>query len=123
MEIAMFRKLFGGHAATAGPATISAPELKRRLDAGEALYLLDVRSSDEYAHDGRIAGAHLLPLPALALRLDELPKDTPIVCVCRSGSRSGVAAEQLARKGFANVLNLAGGMLGWARAGLPTQRG
>jgi rhodanese-related sulfurtransferase len=118
----MFRSLFGGPAAT-GPAAISAPELKQRLDAGERLYLLDVRSSEEYAHDGRIAGAYLLPLPMLALRLSELPQDTPIVCVCRSGNRSGVAAEQLARQGFANVLNLSGGMLGWQRAGLPTQRG
>lgn len=120
----MFRSLFGGPAATtAGPATISAPALKRRLDAGERLYLLDVRSSEEYAHDGRIAGSRLLPLPMLAMRLAELPKDTPIVCVCRSGSRSGVAAEQLARRGFANVFNLSGGMIGWQRAGLPTQRG
>lgn len=120
----MLRSLFGGTAApTAGTATITAPDLKRRLDAGDRLFLLDVRSSDEYAHDGRIAGSHLLPLPMLAMRLDELPKDTPIVCVCRSGNRSGVAAEQLARRGFSNVINLAGGMVGWARAGLPMQRG
>jgi rhodanese-related sulfurtransferase len=122
----MFRSIFGGStAATAGATAtaVTAAELKKRLDAGERLYLLDVRSSEEYAHDGRIAGSHLLPLPMLALRLDELPKDTPIVCVCRSGNRSGAAAEQLARHGFSNVINLTGGMIGWARAGLPTQRG
>ncbi|NTU82254.1 MAG: rhodanese-like domain-containing protein [Chloroflexales bacterium] len=120
----MLRSLFGGATATtAGPATITAPELKQRLDSGDKLYLLDVRSSEEYAHDGRIAGSHLLPLPMLSLRLNELPKDTPIVCVCRSGNRSGVAAEQLARQGFSDVINLAGGMIGWARAGLPMQRG
>jgi rhodanese-related sulfurtransferase len=122
----MLRSLFGGASAaatTAGPATITAPELKQRLDAGDKLYLLDVRSSEEYAYDGRIAGSRLLPLPMLSLRLSELPKDMPIVCVCRSGNRSGVAAEQLARQGFSDVINLAGGMLGWARAGLPMQRG
>lgn len=123
----MFRSIFGANsaapAAQTAPATITAPELMRRIAAGERLYLLDVRSSEEYAHDGRIAGSHLLPLPALAMRLDELPRDTPIVCVCRSGSRSGVAAELLARQGFGEVLNLAGGMIGWARAGLPLQRG
>lgn len=119
----MFRSLFGGAPAGPGPAAITAPELKQRLDAGEKLYLLDVRSSEEYAQDGRIAGAHLLPLPVLAMRLCELPRDTPIVCVCRSGSRSGVAAEQLVRQGFANVINLSGGMIGWQRAGLPAQRG
>lgn len=119
----MFRNLFGGVSAASAVTTIAAPELKQRLDAGERLYLLDVRSSEEYAHDGRIAGAHLLPLPMLAMRLAELPKDRPIVCVCRSGGRSGVAAEQLARQGFAQVINLNGGMIGWARAGLPMQRG
>lgn len=120
----MFRSLFGGPAASVtGPAAITAPELKQRLDSGERLYLLDVRSSDEYAHDGRIAGSHLLPLPLLSMRLSELPKDATIVCVCRSGNRSGVAAEQLAREGFSNAINLSGGMIGWQRAGLPTQRG
>lgn len=123
----MFRSIFGGHsaapAAPAAPATITAPELMRRIAAGERLYLLDVRSSEEYAHDGHIAGSHLLPLPMLALRLDELPRDTPIVCVCRSGARSGVAAEQLARQGFSDVINLSGGMIGWVGAGLPTRRG
>lgn len=119
----MFRSIFGGSPAAAPTAAIAAPELKRRLDAGERLYLLDVRSSEEYAHDGRIAGSHLMPLPMLSMRLGELPKDTPIVCVCRSGNRSGVAAEQLARQGFSDVINLGGGMLGWQRAGLPTQRG
>jgi rhodanese-related sulfurtransferase len=119
----MFRNLFGGASAASGVAAIAAPELKRRIDAGERLYLLDVRSSEEYAQDGRIAGSHLVPLPMLAMRLSELPKDQPIICICRSGSRSGVAAEQLARQGFKDVINLNGGMMGWARAGLPMQRG
>jgi rhodanese-related sulfurtransferase len=120
----MFRSLFGGPVATTtGLATITAAELKQRLDSGQRLYLLDVRSSEEYARDDRIAGSHLLPLPMLSMRLAELPKDTPIVCVCRSGNRSAVAAEQLARQGFANVVNLSGGMIGWQRAGLPAQRG
>jgi rhodanese-related sulfurtransferase len=120
----MLRSLFGAlTGSAANPATITAPELQQRLNAGERLYLLDVRSSEEYAHDGHITGSHLLPLPMLSLRLNELPKDTPIICVCRSGNRSGVAAEQLMRQGFANVTNLTGGMIGWARAGLPMQHG
>lgn len=119
----MFRNLFSPSRATSPIANITAPELKRRLDAGEKLYLLDVRSAEEYAYDGRIAGARLLPLPMLATRMSELPKDTPIVCVCLSGSRSSVAAEQLVRQGFTSVINLAGGMGAWRRAGLPVQRG
>ena len=116
----MFRSLFGGKSNAI--ATITAPELKQRLDAGEKLYLLDVRSDEEYRHDGHIAGAHLLPLPMLAMRQNELPQDTPIICICRSGNRSGLAADQLARQGFSQILNLTGGMMAWERAGLPTKR-
>lgn len=123
----MFRSIFDGASAapvtSTAPTTITAPELKRRIDARERIFLLDVRSSEEYTYDGRIAGSHLLPLPMLATRLNELPSDTTIVCVCRSGNRSGVAAELLARQGFDEVINLGGGMIGWARAGLPMQRG
>jgi rhodanese-related sulfurtransferase len=117
----VFRNFFGG--SSAAIASISAPELKQRLDAGEKLYLLDVRSDEEYRQDGRIAGAHLVPLPVLSMRVGDLPKDTPIVCICRSGSRSSLAADQLARQGFAEVINLNGGMMAWARAGLPMKRG
>lgn len=116
----MFRNLFGGRAAA---PSITSADLKGRLDAGERLYLLDVRSPEEYAGDGHIAGAHLIPLPELTQRLEKLPKDRPIVCVCRSGARSGAAAEQLVRAGFAEVLNLSGGMMGWSGARLPVKRG
>lgn len=119
----MLRRLFSALRPTSTIPTITALELKRRLDAGERLFLLDVRSAAEYAYDGHIIGAHLLPLPMLARRLNELPRDTPIICVCRSGHRSGVAAEHLARQGFTDVTNLSGGMLAWTRAGLPVQRG
>lgn len=82
--------------------------------------MLDVRSPEEYAHDGHIAGSRLMPLPVVSARSHELPKDTPIVCVCRSGSRSQVACESLRRQGF-EVMNLSGGVMAWKRAGLPTK--
>lgn len=118
----MLRNLFAP-AQSAGVAAIRPTELQQRLADHEQLYLLDVRSSDEFAHDGHIAGSRLIPLPALSARLDELPKDTPIVCVCRSGNRSQVAAELLVRRGFTHVSNLVGGMIGWQQAGLPAKRG
>ncbi|MBK6769800.1 MAG: rhodanese-like domain-containing protein [Ardenticatenales bacterium] len=114
--------LSAGHSA-GHVGALSVAELKQRLDGGEPLHVIDVRSAAEFAHDGRIAAAHLMPLPVLAERLGELPRDVPIVCVCRSGQRSGLAAELLARHGFTNALNLTGGMQAWARAGLPAQRG
>jgi len=118
----MFKSLFNRGPETATKfQNINAPQLKERLDAGEPLFLLDVRSSMEYQHDGHIAGSRLLPLNALRQRLDEIPSDQTIICVCRSGSRSMFAAEQLASAGFENVYNLSGGMFGWQMAGYPVQ--
>jgi rhodanese-related sulfurtransferase len=57
----------------------------------------------------------------LLARSNELPQDRPIVFVCRSGNRSQVACEQLAQLGFTNTINLVDGMIGWHRAGLPSQ--
>jgi rhodanese-related sulfurtransferase len=92
---------------------INAQQLKARLDSGEQVILLDVRSPAEFQFDGHISGARLLPLPALASRVHELPEDQAIVCVCRSGNRSRVACEMLQQAGFTNVTNLSQGMIGW----------
>lgn len=93
----------------------------RQLQAemgSDDLLLLDVRSPLEYERGGHIAGSRLLPLPTLAQRSGELPRDRTIVCICRSGSRSMVACEQLRQAGF-DVVNLRGGILGWEGAGYP----
>ncbi len=100
---------------------INAAQLHQKLQNGDTPVLVDVRSPGEYNSDSHIAGSRLIPLPALLQRVDELPKDQPIVCVCRSGSRSQVAAEQLSQMGFADVTNLSGGMIGWHRNGLPSK--
>lgn len=100
---------------------ITAGEVTQRLDAGEPLFLLDVRSPMEYQFDGHISGSRLLPLNTLSQRLSELPGNQPIIVICRSGNRSQFACEQLAAQGFDNVSNLTGGMFAWKMAGLPTQ--
>ena len=116
----MIRQLFRGRGpASDGIATISVQDLKARLDSHESLVLVDVRQPEEFAQDGHVSGARLLPLPTLSSRLGELPKDAPIVCICRSGSRSQVACEMLQRKGFTDITNVSGGMMAWQRAGLP----
>jgi rhodanese-related sulfurtransferase len=108
---------------TAAPAggftTISVDELKARLDAGEELLVLDVRTPEEYAQDGHIAGSTLLPLQELPQRMDELPKGQPIACFCRSGNRSRTACDQLAQAGFTNLVNVEGGIGAWRAAGYP----
>ncbi|NJN98630.1 MAG: rhodanese-like domain-containing protein [Anaerolineales bacterium] len=101
--------------------TITPQELHQRLQKQEPVVLVDVRSPDEYQHDGHIRGSRLLPLPVLLQRSNELAKDSPIICVCRSGNRSHVACEQLASRGFTNVTNLVGGMIGWSRSRLPVE--
>lgn len=82
--------------------------------------VLDVREPSEFA-DGHIGQAKHIPLGSLANRLSELEKykDKPIVAVCRSGQRSGVACGTLHKAGFANLHNLSGGMMAWDQAGLP----
>jgi len=89
---------------------------------GEVL-VIDVREPDEYVGPlGHIAGAELLPLREVARALGAIPRDKPIVTVCRSGGRSAQAFVLLKRAGVERVANLTGGMLRWHENGLPTQR-
>jgi rhodanese-related sulfurtransferase len=101
---------------------MTAAELQQALTAKTPLYILDVRSAQEYKNDGHIVGAHLIPLGDLAEKLKQVPTDRTVVCVCRSGARSSAALAQLQRAGYTNVRNLAGGMMGWQASGLPTKR-
>ena len=95
-----------------GIPQMTAVELKRRLDAGDNLFVLDVREPHEY----QIAnlGAKLIPLGELANRLGELDPNREIVVHCKSGGRSQKASELLAQNGFKKLHNLAGGINGWA---------
>jgi rhodanese-related sulfurtransferase len=93
-------------------------EVQRRLTQEERLYLLDVREREEYA-EAHIPNSVLIPLGQLSRKLSSIPKDATIIAICRSGNRSGVAADLLRRAGYSTVLNLRGGIIAWARAGLP----
>lgn len=87
--------------------------------AGNSL-LLDVRELDEWIA-GHAPDAMHIPLMELPDRLDTLPTDRPIVCVCRSGGRSARATEFLRHHGF-DAINMVGGMKAWAEEGLPVVR-
>ncbi|MGH9565072.1 MAG: molybdopterin-synthase adenylyltransferase MoeB [Candidatus Angelobacter sp.] len=93
-------------------ADISVEELKRRLDAGDDLFVLDVREPHEYQICN--INGHLIPLGDLPKRVNELDPNKEIVAHCRSGARSAKAADFLRQAGFRNVHNLAGGILAWA---------
>ena len=88
------------------------------------IQIVDVRERDEFDGPlGRIRGARWIPLGELPMRIDELARDRPVVAVCRSGARSAQASVLLAKAGFANVANLAGGMLHWRAEGHPVEGG
>lgn len=91
---------------------IRAEELKSRLDAGENLFLLDVR--DEYEYEISNIGGQLIPLPELAKRLNELDVNQNIVTVCKMGPRGVKAAQVLHKAGFTHVWNLTGGIHAWS---------
>lgn len=97
-------------------STIGVADLKTKLDSGEKLFLLDVRTPDEFTQDGHVAQATLIPLQELETRVGELPADTPIACICRSGNRSNTACTMLAGRGF-TVMNVEGGTNAWKAAG------
>jgi molybdopterin/thiamine biosynthesis adenylyltransferase/rhodanese-related sulfurtransferase len=95
-----------------GIPQLTVKELKQRLDAGEDVFVLDVREPYEY----QIAniGAKLIPQGDVPKRMDEIDRNREIVVQCRSGQRSQRIAEYLAQQGYGNVKNLAGGILAWA---------
>jgi rhodanese-related sulfurtransferase len=94
------------------PHRVDASRAAELLERGQAV-VLDVRENVEWKA-GRIPGALHVPLARVPARRHELPRDTTIVTVCRSG----LAARGLRRAGY-RIGNLEGGMKAWARAGLP----
>ncbi len=94
--------------------TITAAEVKDRLDAGEKLNIVDVREPHENVEFN--IGGILVPLGKIqTMQLDDVEeyKDNELIVYCRSGNRSGQACLILEMAGFTNVKNLAGGMLNW----------
>lgn len=91
---------------------IRVEELKKRLDAGEDLFLLDVR--DEFEYEISNIGGQLIPLPELSRRVNELDTHQTIVTVCKMGSRGAKAVQLLQKAGFTDVLNMTGGIHAWS---------
>lgn len=97
-------------------------EVKVQLDQGEDVILIDVRTPAEFVGAlGHISGALLKPLSEIDKWVDEFAgrKDRKIVVVCRSGNRSRVASQYLAKQGFRSVVNMTGGMRAWKEKKYP----
>jgi rhodanese-related sulfurtransferase len=101
--------------------SLNALELNEKLKNDKQVIVVDVRQPEEY-REGHIAGSKLIPLGELNKRMNELPKDKEIICVCASGSRSQSATKFLISAGF-NAFDVKGGMFMWQRSNLPVKKG
>lgn len=98
---------------------IDVDEAARRLATGSPV--VDVREPQEYV-EAHVPGAVLIPLGEVAERIGEFPTGGEVLLVCRSGARSGRAAEHLRAQGI-DAVNIAGGTLAWIEAGHPVVTG
>jgi hydroxyacylglutathione hydrolase len=103
---------------TAAIERLSAPFVAEILSSSKPPMLIDVRAPRE-RNQKQIAGSLGLPLNHLAENLEKLPKDRPLLVYCAGGYRSSIAASLLQSCGFAQVSEIAGGIVGWEAAKLP----
>lgn len=94
------------------PNVTNNDELEKKMQLNEDIVVLDVREAAEYSFN-HIPNAISIPLGELEERMNELNKENEIYVVCRTGNRSDLAAQKLAEKGFANVINVIPGMSQW----------
>ena len=96
-------------------------ELKKRLDTGESLRIVDVRMPIEFVI-GHIPGAVNVPLPKIVDQIPEVNADETLIMVCKAGGRSSMACEKV-ESHYPNLINLEGGTDAWIASGLKISRG
>jgi rhodanese-related sulfurtransferase len=101
------------------PASVSVDEAHQMYTEGT--FVLDVRTPEEW-NEFHVPNTTLIPLDELAARVNELPKDQPIVVVCRSGNRSQAGRDILLQAGF-NVTSMNGGLNQWRDSRYPVVSG
>ena len=99
-------------------------DVKRKLDAGERFHLVDVREESEFGR-GHLPGAIHLSKGIIERDIEKaIPdKSAPIVLYCGGGFRSALAADNLQKMGYSNVISMDGGWRGWTQAGYPVEDG
>jgi len=98
---------------------ITADNLKDKLDHNQDIFLIDVRGAPELK-DGYIKEAKNIYVGEIEKKLNEIPKDKPIVTMCGNGARASMATSILKKHGFNDVFNVLGSMKAWNAAGYPT---
>ena len=99
------------------------PTIKRRLDAGDKLHLIDVREESEWAR-GHLPGARHMGRGVIERDIEQaIPdKNAELVLYCGGGFRSALSADNLQKMGYKNVLSMDGGWRGWTEAGHPVSK-
>ena len=100
-------------------ALLTARELHQKIENNNELFILDVRSQDEW-ETGHIKSANHIYIGKLKKHLDEVPKEKTIVSLCGNGTRASLAASLLRKEGFTDVMNVLGSMKAWNSGGYPT---
>jgi len=97
---------------------LTARELKQKIDNNEDIFVLDVRSQDEW-EEGHIESANNIYIGELKTNLDDVPHGKKIVTLCGNGTRASLAASLLRKEGYKNVMNVLGSMKAWNSGGYP----
>lgn len=119
----LLTSLFASSMAIAENIPSISPHEALQMQTQNQAVIIDVRENDEW-NAGHIAGAIHIPLGEISNHLPELSKyqNSPVIMQCRSGARSAKAADILAKAGFTNVHNLAGGLNAWQKEQLTIQQ-
>jgi rhodanese-related sulfurtransferase len=107
--------------ALAGSKDITSREARTLLEKNRNIFLLDVRTPQENSQS-RLPGTILIPISEFERRLNEVPKNKPIIVYCAVGSRSKQVAEYLSKNGYKDVYNMTDGIVGWYRNGFQLAR-
>ncbi len=122
MLAALLLSVFSMPAWAGAVHNVSPVQARDLLARDGRMFLLDVRTPGEY-RQVRIAGARLIPIDTLVRRIGEIPSGRPVLVYCAVGSRSSQVAGYLANRGYGDVYNMVGGIMGWQLRGLPVSQG
>lgn len=122
LVVLMILLLTSPGALAAPVVNLSPAQAYKMLKQNSDIYLLDVRTPQEYMQM-RIEGARLIPIEQFLRRQKEVPADRPVVVYCAVGARSSEVANYLVRQGYATVYNMYGGIYGWQLRGYPLLSG
>ena len=121
VTIMLLGALCASHCLAAEPRDISSTQAKALLAKDSKIVLLDVRTPEEF-RQAHLRGAQLIPLGELEKRVQELPRNRPILVYCATGPRSAAAAGFLAKRGFRDIYQMYDGIVGWYKNGFPLER-